>query len=51
MWRSPPPSIFGLAGIGYGPLSDSSAYSNDDAACASAFLATTWNGMPIGRPS
>ena len=50
MWRSPPPSIFGLAGIGYGPLSDSSAYSKETR-LRFWERETTWNGMPIGRPS
>ena len=52
--RSPsdarPPSIATFFGIGYGPLSDSSAYSKEtrDFACP---LPTTVTGIPIGPPS
>src|SRR5579862_1537640 len=37
-------------GIGYGPLSDSSAYSNETRE-RGVFLETTSNGIPIGPPS
>src|SRR4026207_1665764 len=53
-WRSPlearPPSIFTLRGIGYGPWSDSSAYSNETRLFF-CFLPTTVIGIPIGAPS
>ena len=52
--RSPveerPPSIFTLRGIGYGPRSDSSAYSNETRFFAWR-LPTTVIGIPIGAPS
>ena len=52
--RSPsdaaPPSIFTLDGIGYGPRSDSSAYSNATRLLACVFP-TTVIGIPIGPPS
>src|SRR6476646_9564511 len=53
-WRSPsepaPPSILTPAGIGYGPRSDSSAYSKRTALIAWP-LPTTVIGIPIGPPS
>src|SRR5215208_513021 len=48
MWRSPPaplPSIFWLAGIGYGPASDSSGHSNDTPERGVVVL-TVLTGMP-----
>src|SRR5262245_51596634 len=52
--RSPvderPPSIFTLRGIGYGPRSDSSAYSKETRVLR-CFLPTTVTGIPIGAPS
>src|SRR3954452_19071281 len=52
-WRSPsafaPPSTFALRGIGYGPLSDSSAYWKETATRFWA-LPTVVTGMPIGTP-
>src|SRR5262245_47287122 len=53
-WRSPseerPPSILTLRGIGYGPRSDSSAYSKETRLFF-CFLPTTVIGIPIGPPS
>src|SRR6476619_1758298 len=53
-WRSPdeerPPSILTLRGIGYGPRSDSSAYSKETRVFF-CFLPTTVIGIPIGAPS
>src|SRR4029077_3499729 len=52
--RSPvderPPSILTVRGIGYGPRSDSSAYSKETRLFFS-FLPTTVIGIPIGAPS
>ena len=52
--RSPseerPPSIFTLRGIGYGPRSDSPAYSKETRFFACR-LPTTVIGIPIGAPS
>src|SRR5215217_7344415 len=52
--RSPaeerPPSIFTLRGIGYGPRSDSSAYSNETRVFC-CLRPTTVIGIPIGAPS
>jgi hypothetical protein len=50
MWRSEPPSIFGLAGIGYGPRSDSLAYWKRTRERL-ASRGTTLTGIPIGLPS
>src|SRR3954447_17721936 len=53
-WRSPsearPPSIATFAGIGYGPLSLSSAYSKETPLFF-CLAETTVTGMPIGPPS
>src|SRR5690242_18267430 len=53
-WRSPsdagPPSIFTPAGTGYGPGSDSSAYSKETPLFGTP-LPTTVIGIPIGPPS
>src|SRR4029450_514965 len=52
--RSPgegrPPSILTVRGIGYGPRSDSSAYSKETRVLR-CFLPTTVIGIPIGAPS
>src|SRR6476659_9501892 len=53
-WRSPveerPPSILTVRGIGYGPRSDSSAYSKETRVLR-CLLPTTVIGIPIGAPS
>ena len=40
-----------FAGIGYGPLSLSSAYSNETRAFGVVFPCTTTYGMPMREPS